>query len=327
MEATLEKENTNTFTLGIDDAIRLADEKYVSMLKNGEYKKLLDGIAQMPHLTVRNLMLVKEQMPESTNVKNMEAWNFSKRYIKEGEHALKILKPVYEERIVTHSNGEVTREKTNEIFGYKYGFVFDESQTEGRELRPKLVTEENAEKLYGYFKERVLQELFCDWEIKEVPSGLDYAVLNDVAGKVYINKKLKYPQKIQALASQCATYLNSYDLFYRRLTKTNYSSYGDSATAYIVAKSIGVPYQEVPDPSKSVLHEKREQLFQANLNAIRKNANRVLVMYNEAFRDYENEMYQEKVKQVKDRYIEKEEPKMVINYPEKSKEYELEGVS
>lgn len=326
MEATLEKENTNTFTLGIDDAIHLADDKYISMIKGGKYQQILDGIAQMPQLTLRNLMLVKEQMPECSNVKNMEAWNYYKRYIKEGEHALKVLQPVYEEKMVTHENGEVTREKTNTIFGYKYGFVFDESQTEGRELRPREITEENAEKVYGYFKERLQQELLPGFEITEDVNKVPFGETSMERFEITLNKDLKYPQRIQALASQVSVVLTKCDLIYRHMPKLcNYETYGSAATSYVVAKRMGVPYKEVPDPSKYVIAEDKLETFKSNLNSIRKNANRILVVYNEAFRDYENEMYQEKVKQVKDRYIEKEEPKMVINYPRKTKDLELEG--
>ena len=321
-----EKSKDNSIELGgIDATIKMVDEKYLSMMKSGQYQKILDKMACFPALTLRNALLVDMQNPEATEVKNMEAWNFVHRNIKENEKAMKIFVPVFEERYSTSETGRITREKSNVIIGYRFGYVFDISQTEGKELERFQVNKKNAAELYECFKSRILQEILPGFEIHEEVHKVPFAEISLERYVVTINKSLSPENKIKALVAETAAVLTKVEKP-RNHREIEFEGIESAATAYIVTKRMGIPFKEVVDPSPLFRNDKEIENFKGNFYGIRSKVNRILTPYLEACRDYEKQKEMEKQAML-NRARNIEDPNIVINYPVKEKEYESMGAS
>jgi hypothetical protein len=115
-----------------EEYIGQADADFIAAMRGGRYPEIVDGIADLNY-SVRNVMLIKSQMPEATKVMGVHAWNYQGRSVVGGQKSLKIL--------AVTDNGEAAAEGAgndgNGINGksYRVSHVFDISQTKGKENR------------------------------------------------------------------------------------------------------------------------------------------------------------------------------------------------
>ncbi len=128
------EENKNY--VSVDDLIKQAEEQYVDFIKSDKYKDLLLSMSNLNCYTLNNQMLILSQLRTAKCVNGMKVWNFNGRNIKKGEKALKIIAPLTEKKKKEEmdENGNIVDVEDVEIKGYKVAYVFDISQTEGREL-------------------------------------------------------------------------------------------------------------------------------------------------------------------------------------------------
>src|SRR5205807_6894830 len=99
-----------------------------------------------------NIMLIARQKPDATNVAGLRTWNSLGRFVKRGEKGIFILAPMVGRRstkdVATDERSEyATTEGQRTLYGFRAVYVFDISQTEGKEL-PTL-TEVNGD-VSGY---------------------------------------------------------------------------------------------------------------------------------------------------------------------------------
>lgn len=76
-----------------------------------------------------NVMLIMSQNPEATHVAGFCRWKDLGRYVRTGEKGIAILVPIQFRKPI-----DEREEETHVVTGYKTGYVFDVSQTEGAEL-------------------------------------------------------------------------------------------------------------------------------------------------------------------------------------------------
>jgi len=100
--------------LTADQLVRFADEKFADIVKNGEYKRIVDNMAKLEY-SVRNAVLVMLQNDNISQVKSMSGCNFNGRAVVKGSQGIKIVAPVFSAE--------------NKNTGYKISYVFDKSQT------------------------------------------------------------------------------------------------------------------------------------------------------------------------------------------------------
>src|SRR5258707_13963947 len=103
-------------------------------------------------------MLIARQKPDATNVAGIRAWNSLGRFVKRGEKGIFILAPMVGKRstkdVATDEPSEdATTEGQRTLYGFRAVYIFDISQTEGKEL-PTL-TEVNGD--VSGFRERLLK--------------------------------------------------------------------------------------------------------------------------------------------------------------------------
>ncbi len=120
------------------------DNKLLDFINSDKYKDVLLMMGNLGNYSLTNQICILIQNENATTVNGMKQWNYLGRSIKPGQKALKILAPlkVKETEKVLNDLGEPVldeegNEKTREvekIKGFKPAFVFDISQTDGKEL-------------------------------------------------------------------------------------------------------------------------------------------------------------------------------------------------
>ncbi|WP_324825143.1 DUF3991 domain-containing protein [Sinanaerobacter sp. ZZT-01] len=133
--------------LKMDELWSKLEDGVRAVYSSDNYINYLKFAAKFYHYSIANCLLIAMQMPNATRVAGFQAWKkkFS-RTVKKGESGLQILAPVtYNKKeaieVVNKETGEITIE--NQVVQKKYYkpvYVFDVSQTEGREL-PQLTSE------------------------------------------------------------------------------------------------------------------------------------------------------------------------------------------
>ena len=133
----------------------------VAALESGHSEVLtayLGAMAKFHTYSFGNIMLIARQKPDATNVAGLRTWNSLGRFVKRGEKGIFILAPMVGRRstkdVATDEPSEdATTEGQRTLYGFRAVYVFDVSQTEGKEL-PTL-TEVNGD-VSGY-RERLFK--------------------------------------------------------------------------------------------------------------------------------------------------------------------------
>ena len=105
--------------------------------------RYLECCAQFHAYSFGNIMLALSQCPHMTRLAGLRTWNRLGRYVKAGEHGIIILAPMTVHRR-PEKNGIVPDEPAEDddeeriVMLFKGVYVFDVSQTEGKEL-PSLI--------------------------------------------------------------------------------------------------------------------------------------------------------------------------------------------
>ena len=110
--------------------------------------KFLQSVALFHHYSLRNLLLIRMQLPTATRVAEYEEWKQLDRYVKRGEKGIAIVKP----RVTTFRQ---TEEENKTVIQYALTRVYDISQTEGKPV-PETQKDLQAdnEQLFQIFQKR-----------------------------------------------------------------------------------------------------------------------------------------------------------------------------
>lgn len=273
------------------------NQEFVKMLRSKEgYQELVKYMGMFPYYNIKNCILIKHQLPEATNVARVSHWNFRGRGIIEGQRGLRILVPILEEKYKTNEDGTIQKTGYQKVVGYKYGFVFDESQTTGKELEKRELTEEKAKDIYPLLRDRLIKNVIPMFEVHEV-DNVSYAETQYNQLNIFINKDLSYIDKIKALVSQASVCLAKYKanrtkgLYEDRIIGV--SVYEAQAISYATAYSMGIPYMSVQVPSFNGMRDELVQEFEGNFNRMKSNMNMILDEYKGVY----YELYQKREKE------------------------------
>src|ERR1022692_2418304 len=114
----------------------------VAALESGHSEILtayLGAMAKFHTYSFGNIMLIARQKPDATNVAGLRTWNSLGRVVKRGEKGIFILAPMVGKRstkdVATDEPSEdATTEGQPTLYGFRAVYVFDISQTDGRDL-------------------------------------------------------------------------------------------------------------------------------------------------------------------------------------------------
>src|SRR5664279_3795680 len=111
----------------------------VEALESGKSEVLtqyLSAMGRFHSYSFGNIMLIARQKPDATNVARLRTWNSLGRFVKRGEKGILILAPMIGHKIAD-SIAEATedaKQSQAQPCGFRAVYVFDISQTEGKDL-------------------------------------------------------------------------------------------------------------------------------------------------------------------------------------------------
>ena len=210
----------------------------------------------------------------------MRVWGSRGRDIKEGAVPLKVVVGIYAENFNTSEDGEIIKEAVIQKTGDTISYVYDISQTEGKDYEEFKITPENAVSIYPIFKAKAKELL--DNKVKIVEDdGLcapTFASTRCSGREIVINKRLKPLDKIKALISQVAICLTS-----DKYTTSNkeqgriYTGYTSEAStiSYAASYNLGIPFKYLQTPSIEITEEKLDS-YKKKFSFMRNTMNKIL---------------------------------------------------
>lgn len=232
-----------------------------------ELQKYMQFMRTFHRYSFRNVMLIAMQRPSSTLVAGFNAWKDKGRFVKKGEKGIAILAPMVYKAKKDENDEEKTEKK---IKGFRTVFVFDVSQTEGKEL-PQFdhsVNGDPGERI------QLVEELIKSKGIElDYVDSLDGALGVSKGGKIEVLKGLPNGEKFSVLVHELAHELLHRGDRRQDTTKIIRETEAESV-AFVVSQAVGL------DCSKAVNYIKlwggsKEILFQS-LELIRKVADEII---------------------------------------------------
>jgi antirestriction protein ArdC len=118
----------------IKEITEKATEQLVAALNAGHSDALtgyLKAIGRFHRYSLHNVMLIASQKPNASYVAGFRTWNELGRFVKKGEKGILILAPIVRRKTAIEKDPE---EISTSIAGFRAAYVFDVSQTDGKEL-------------------------------------------------------------------------------------------------------------------------------------------------------------------------------------------------
>ncbi len=263
-----------------EELIEIADSKFKTMLKAGDYKKILDAMIRIGDYSLRNQMLILEAKPNATHVEGMNGWNYRGKSIKPGEKGIKILAPVYTKEVICDSNDSMSQQVTNQLAGYRVHFVFDESQTTGTNKRALKLTPELLVENIGLVK-TALMGLVKGYELKET-NGFEGNItsrLNTENKTIELNADLSEENKIRVLINQiaAANILMRDKRNFNCIKTAEMENLEISAVNYIVSNRLGLDTEKLMEPNVASFSEQDFVKFSGNMSLVRSISQKIIL--------------------------------------------------
>ena len=130
-------------------ALESIEEGLATINTDKDWIRYLTFCSSFYNYSYRNIILILMQQPNATFVAGYTAWKKMNRYVKRGEKGIAILCPCIRKIAVFaepddknfYNDKEAEKEIKKVLSGFKIGYVFDISQTDGDDsMLPVLVT-------------------------------------------------------------------------------------------------------------------------------------------------------------------------------------------
>src|SRR5579863_3692257 len=219
----------------------------VAALESGHSEVLtqyLGAMARFHHYSFGNIMLIARQKPDATNVAGIRTWNSLGRFVKRGEKGILILAPMVgyrrsrQNEIATEINTDNAadeRKPEQQLIGFRAAYVFDISQTEGKEL-PTLSEVQGdvsgyRERLFRFVESQSIELNFS--ESIAPAKGLSHG------GKITLLSGMQPAEEFSTLTHEIA-----HEMLHRgerrTLTTKQVRETEAEAVAFVVCQSIGL---------------------------------------------------------------------------------------
>jgi antirestriction protein ArdC len=118
----------------IKEITEKATEQLVAALQGGHSEALihyLKAIGRFHRYSLYNVMLIASQKPNASYVAGFRTWDQLGRFVKKGEKGIMILAPIVRRK---PDNSDDDEKESSLIVGFRAAYVFDVTQTDGRDL-------------------------------------------------------------------------------------------------------------------------------------------------------------------------------------------------
>jgi len=232
-------EELKTF-ISLEDLAKLADEQYLKMLKENKIKDIVKAIGLFPDQTITNDILILTQNPNATLVKRLSDWGYYKRKVKEDQKGLKIISHVLKKYNIdkTDEYGNIYSQGVDKL-DTEMGFVFDISQTEGKDYEYLNSNKENIAKHFEVVK-KSLERTARDYKFEY--TDIDTNSQIDLKNKIItIKDGLSIDEVINTLIDNVSTVLLATR---RQEGLDNLGEFEQNAVIYAVKSKLGLDEPE-----------------------------------------------------------------------------------
>ena len=276
-----------------EDAMKIAEEKLQELaqaLGQGRSQVLDDFLAAVARLhkySFRNLMLITSQCPEAVHVAGFHTWRSMDRTVKKGESGIAILAPLIRRASKEDSSAisigaradaqEAKTDETSNPMGYRVVYVFDISQTEGKDFSPVTpIADSDVHALNRL--EGVYEQLGITLETQKLGWGTDGV---SQIGRVLIQEGLSEAARFSALAHELSHELlhSEQDRRSGQLSKRQMEVEAE-AVAFVICTAHGI---DCRDQSRDYiqLYNGDAKLLLQSMNRIQKTAAKILDLMQE----------------------------------------------
>ena len=220
----------------VDKIMEDVDKKLDEFIKSGAYKDVLIMMGNLGKYSLTNQIYILLQKPDAVTVNGMRGWNYLGRSIKKDEKAIRIIAPVKgfaevevkdeDGNFITDEDGAIVTKKVSVIKGYRPSFVFDVSQTKGRELKAfrmddKTPVEDKETIIQGLVNTVSEEGYTVSYATKEELREGCYGLCNHKEKKILLLEGMSDLQEVSTLVHECGHALahNPYKKDFEGLTE------------------------------------------------------------------------------------------------------------
>lgn len=220
----------------VDKIVEEVDRKLDEFIKSGAYKDVLIMMGNLGKYSLTNQIYILLQKPDAVTVNGMRGWNYLGRSIKKDEKAIKIIAPIKgmtemdlkdeDGNVVLDEDGCVVTKKSVVVKGYRPSYVFDVSQTKGKEIKAfrideKIPVEEKEIIKQGLINAVSDEDYSVGYATKEELGSGCYGLCNHKEKRILLLDGMSDLQEISTLVHECAHALahNPYKKNFEGLTE------------------------------------------------------------------------------------------------------------
>lgn len=174
------------------------------LFESDRFKEYLTCMSKFHNYSFNNTLLIAMQKPDATLIAGFNAWKDKHgRMVKKGEKGIRILAP-YKYAVEAQPEHEGDEPKIIERTGFKPTYVFDISQTEGKEL-PSIAVNELSGDVNDYNKLFRALRIICPVPVDfEDIEGGSKGYFSDSENRIAIKKGMSQVQTIKTLVHETA---------------------------------------------------------------------------------------------------------------------------
>lgn len=202
----------------VEKIMKEVDKKLEEFIKAGKYKDVLIMMGNLGKYSLTNQVYILLQNPSASFVNGMRGWNYLGRSIKKDEKAIKIFAPVKsvenvmledeDGNYIIDEDGTIKTKKMTIVKGYKPFFVFDVSQTKGKEIKAFKMDEETTVEEKELIKAGLLSVVAKEgysvgYASKEELGQGCYGLCNHMEKKILLLDGMSDLQEISTLIHEC----------------------------------------------------------------------------------------------------------------------------
>ena len=170
------------------EAIAANVQSLIEQLEQGHSEGLtayLTAMGRFHNYSFGNILEIARQKPDATRVAGLYAWNQLGRKVRKGERGIRILAPVIGVRRKKDAEAEKDIRTQNQavLVGFRSAYVFDVSQTEGKDL-PAL--SERVTGIVGEYRERLIDFIIAQGMQLEFKESIAPALGMSYGGRIAI---------------------------------------------------------------------------------------------------------------------------------------------
>lgn len=283
--------NTSTRQEKLKALTEQLEKSIQDFMESEKYKAFLSSMAKFHHYSLNNQILIAVQKPDSTLCASYTTWQKQNRYVKKGEHGIRILCPApykkeYLKDVIDQTTGKpellpdgsTKQEIAQKVIPFfKVGYVYDISQTDGQPL-PEItnILDGDLDEGLKSLKEAMLQVSPVPVHFQPIDEGAN-GFYSPATNEIVVDSRLPEKQSLKTLVHEvCHSMLHNPETAGSKSTRETKEVEAESV-AYVVCQYMGLDTSEysfgyIADWSTN----KTTPELRASLETIRETSNEII---------------------------------------------------